>query len=174
MTKKEKRMKKNKDKGIVDFFMVQTHFFKDLNKWIEEMNDPRNISYTTYSQTDLIYLGIMKNVCAVESMRQMEEKFNETICADTLRLLSGNKKLEEVPHYDTLNYYLERLSSECLSDLRKKMITSLIRGKQFYSKRLLGKYWRVILDGTGVASFEERHCENCLYGKRKNKEGKED
>ena len=173
MTKKEKRLKRNKDRGIVDFIMVQTHFFKDLKKWIEELKDPRNLCYTTYSQTDLVYLGIMKNVCAVDSMRQMEEKFNETICADTLRLLSGNQKLEEVPHYDTLNYYLERLSPACLSDLRKKMITSLIRGKQFYNNRLLGKYWRIILDGTGVASFEERHCENCLYGKRKNQEGKE-
>lgn len=174
MTKKEKRMKRDSDKGIIDFLMVQTHFFKDLKKWIEEMNDPRNVSYTTYSQTDLIYLGIMKNVCAVESMRQMEEKFNETVCADTLRLISGNQKLEEVPHYDTLNYYLERLSPDCLAELRKKMVISLIRGKQFYRNRLLGKYWKIVLDGTRIATFEERHCENCLYGTRENKEGKKE
>ena len=160
MTKEEKREKRKKDRGIVDFIMIQTHFFKEFQKWIEEMTDPRHLSYTTYTQTDLIYLGILKNVCSVESMRQMEEKFNETVCADTLRLLSGNQKLKEVPHCDTLNYYLELLSPDCLSELRKKMVTSLIRGKQFYSNRLLGKYWRVILDGTGVACFEERHCDN--------------
>ena len=96
------------------------------------MKDPRNLCYTTYSQTDLVYLGIMKNVCAVDSMRQMEEKFNETICADTLRLLSGNQKLEEVPHYDTLNYYLERLSPACLSDLRKKNIDNFIYNFFFF------------------------------------------
>ena len=55
-----------------------------------------------------------------------------------------------MPHYDTLNYYLEKLSPECLSGLRKKMVTALIRGKQFNKNRLLGKYWRVILDGTGL------------------------
>ena len=173
MTKEEKREKRKRDKGIVDFLMIQNHFFKEFKKWIEEMADPRNPSYITYTQTDFIYLGILKNVCSVDSMRQMEEKFNETTCAETLRWLSGNRKLKEVPHYDTLNYYLERLSPECLSELRKKMVTSLIRGKQFYSNRLLGKYWRVILDGTGVASFEERHCENCLHETRVFKGGRE-
>lgn len=131
--------------------MIQNHFFKDFRQWIGEMNDPRNPSYTTYTQADFVYLGILKNVCSIESMRQMKEKFNEEVCADTLRLLSGNRKLKEVLHYDTLNYYLEELSPECLSELRKKMVTVLIRGKQFYCARLLGKYWRVILDGTGMA-----------------------
>ena len=172
MTREEKRARKKKDRGIVDFIMIQTHFFKDLKRWIEEMDDPRNPSYITYTQTDLIFLGILKNVCSIESMRQMDEKFNETVCADTLRILSGNHKSREIPHYDTLNYYLERLSPECLSDLRKKMVTRLIRGKQFYNNRLSDKYWRVILDGTGTACFSERHCENCLYEVRNYKNGK--
>lgn len=43
---------------------------------------------------------------------------------------------------------LEKLSPDCLSELRKKMVKSLIKGKQFNRNRLLGKYWRVILDGT--------------------------
>lgn len=86
--------------------------------------------------------------------------------------MSGNQKLNEMPHYDTLNYYLERLSPDCLSDLRKKMITSLIRGKQFNRGRLLGKYWRVILDGTGLLYFRERHCENCLCTTRRMDDGK--
>lgn len=171
MTKEEKRAKKKKDRGIVDFLMIQNHFFKDFRNWIEEMEDPRNKSYITYGQSDLVYLGILKNICSVKSMRQMEEEFNEENCADTLRLLSGNTKTKEVPHYDTLNYYLERLSPECLSELRKKMVTNLIRGKQFYRSRLLGKYWRVILDGTGTVSFSERHCENCLKATQMGKHG---
>ena len=69
-------------------------------------------------------------------MRGMDENFNEENCIGTLRILSGNKKLNEMPHYDTLNYYLERLSPECVSALRKKMVTSLIRGKQFNKGRI--------------------------------------
>ena len=172
MTKREKRKQKEKDRGIVDFMMVTNHFFHSFGKWISEMTDPRNPGYITYAQTDLVYMGILKNVCGQHTMREMEENFNKTNCIDTLRIMSGNRKLEEMPHYDTLNYYLEKLSPDCLSDLRKKMIVSLIRGKQFHKNRLLGKYWRVILDGTGLFCFKERHCDNCLCTTRRNEDGK--
>lgn len=173
MKKAEKRKRKQKDRGIVDFMMIQTHFFKELPKWIAEMKDPRNQSYITYTQSDLIYMGMLKNICSIESMRQMDESFNEDVCIETLGKFSGHKGLKEMPHYDTLNYYLERLSCECLSELRRKMVLSLIRGKQFYKGRLLNRYWRVILDGTGLFYFKERHCENCLCSVRKDTEGKE-
>ena len=172
MRKQEKRARKKKDRGIIDFMMVSHHFFHDLREWLMEMDDPRNQSYIIYTQADLLYMGILKNVCAQYSMREMEENFNRETCIDTLRILSGNKKLEEMPHYDTLNYYLERLSPECLSGLRKKMVTSLIRGKQFNKNRLLGKYWRIILDGTGLCYFKEKHCENCLCTVRTGEDGK--
>lgn len=132
MKKRDKREHKKRDRGIVDFMMIINHFFHSLKEWILEMEDPRNQSYITYTQADLTYMGILKNVCGQHSMREMEE----------------------MPHYDTLNYYLEKLSPECLADLRKKMICSLIRGKSFHKRRLLGKYWRVILDGTGFIENE--------------------
>lgn len=172
MTKKEKRKRKKQDRGIVDFMMVANHFFHALKEWILEMDDPRNPSYTTYTQTDLTYMAILKNVCGQHSMREMEENFNKETCIATLRLMSGNQNLEEMPHYDTLNYYLEKLSPDCLSGLRKKMVTSLIRGKQFNRGRMLGKYWRIILDGTGLFYFKEKHCDNCLCVTRKTDDGK--
>lgn len=84
------------------------------------MEDPRNQSYITYTQADLTYMGILKNICGQYSMREMEENFNDDNCIATLKLLSGNQYLEEMPHYDTVNYYLEKLSPDCLSELRKR------------------------------------------------------
>lgn len=162
MKKEEKRKIKEKDRGIVDFIRLQQHFWKDLNIWINEMADPRNPSYITYTQADLVFMGILKNVCAQESMREMDENFNEETCIGTLSQMSGDRTLKEMPHYDTLNYYLERLSPQCLAGLRAKMMAPLIRSKQFYRNRLLGKYWRVVLDGTQLFCFKEKHCENCL------------
>lgn len=115
-----------------------------------KMTDPRNPSYITYTQADLVWMGILKNVCSVLTMKSMEEQFNEEQCIHTLRIFSGDHRLEEMPHCDTLNYYLEKLSPSCLSDLRRRMMKSLIRNKSFYKGRLLGKYWRVIIDGTGL------------------------
>lgn len=126
-----KRKKKEKDRGIVDLMMIMRHFFKELPEWIEEMNDPRHPSYVTYKQSDLFYMGLMKNLCGIKTMHAMEELFNEKNCIETLRILSGDKNLMEMPHSDTLNYYLERLSPNCLSQLRKKLIKKLIRMKSF-------------------------------------------
>ena len=54
----------------------------------------------------------------------------------------------------------------------EKDAKKLIRGKQFNKNRLLGKYWRVILDGTGLCYFKERHCKNCLCTVRVDESGK--
>lgn len=162
ITKAKKRKAKKEDRGIVDLMRIMYHFFKELPQWINEMKDPRNPSYTIYTQSDLVFMGILKNMCAIKTMRSMEEKFNEETCIETLSIISGDKNLAEMPHSDTLNYYLEKLSPECLAEVRKKMIKSLIRKKSFNRSRLQGKYWRVIIDGTGLFYFKEKHCENCL------------
>lgn len=171
MTKAQKRKLKEKDKGIVGFIMLLQHFWKDLNIWVNEMTDPRNPSYISYTQADLFFMGILKNVCAQKSMREMDENFNTGVCIDTLAWMSGDRNLKEMPHYDTLNYYLERLSPQCLAGLRVKMLASLIRSKQFYRNRLLGKYWRIVLDGTQLFCFKEKHCENCLRTTYTTKDG---
>lgn len=171
LRKADKRKIKEQDKGIVDFAKIVKHYFKNLREWINEMLDPRHQSYIIYTQADLVILGILKNICSIKSMHQMEEKFNETVCIHNLKVLSGNKSLEEMPHYDTLNYYLEQLSPDCLDKLRGKMIKSLIRSKTFNTARIAGGYWRVILDGTGLFHFKERHCENCLKTVKVNESG---
>ena len=56
MNKKEKRKIKEKDRGIVDIAVIANHFFKDLLKWINEMNDPRQRGYIKYEQQILLYL----------------------------------------------------------------------------------------------------------------------
>ena len=105
-TKAKKRKLTQEDKSIVDLIRIIFHFFKDLTKWIEEINDPRDERYTTYTQADYIYMGILKNICAIETMRGMDEQFNEENCIDTLSILSGDDSLYEMPHRDSLNNYL--------------------------------------------------------------------
>jgi len=56
--------------------MIMYHFFKELPAWIDEMNDPRHLSYITYKQFDLFYIGLMKNLCDIKTMHAMEEQFN--------------------------------------------------------------------------------------------------
>lgn len=172
VTKRLKREKRLCNREITDFIQNQRHFFKDLNVWIDQMTDPRNDAYTTYTQQDLVWLGILKNVCGIESMRQMNECFNEETCIETLSFVAEHKGLEEIPDFTTLNNYLEKLSPDCLSDLRKRMVKGLIRSKIFLKNRFLGKYWPVILDGTGLFHFKEKHCGNCLVRTVTDEDGK--
>jgi len=51
------------------------------------------------------------------------------------------------------------------------MIRNLIRSKAFNNSRLFGDSWRIILDGTGLFHFKERHCENCLKTTKTNEDG---
>ena len=76
MRKREKRERKKQEHGIVDFMMVTNHFFLSLRVWILELDVPRNPSYITYTQADLGYKAILKNICGQHSMRKMEENFN--------------------------------------------------------------------------------------------------
>ena len=49
----------------------------------------------------------------------MKEQFNEQTCIDTLKILSGEGSLVEMPHCDTLNYNLEKLSNGSLAKMGK-------------------------------------------------------
>lgn len=44
--------------------------------------------------------------------------------------------------------------------------------KIFDNSRVEGKYRRIILDGTGLYYFREKHCDNCLSATRTDKDGK--
>lgn len=59
------------------------------------------------------------NICAVKTMHFMEKQFHEEDCMDTLRGLSGDRNLAEMPYSETLNDYFEKFSLKCLTDVRK-------------------------------------------------------
>lgn len=42
------------------------------------------------------------------------------------------------------------------------MVQKLIRSKMFDKYRYKGKYYQIVIDGTGMVTFKERHCQHCL------------
>lgn len=170
LTRIKKKILREKDKGIIDFVKMQNHFFPDLIDDLSKINDPRKENYIEYLIEELIYPVILKNSCSIESMRQMTEWFEDAKCASNLGKLMG-REIEHIPHYDTINNILERLDINELNDIRLKMIKKLIRSKTFYQAKMAKGQWMIILDGTGLYHFKEKHCDNCLVKELTDKEG---
>jgi hypothetical protein len=105
---------------------------------------------------------ILKNVCSIASMQEMNQTFNEDECVKNIYKILKLEEKEYLPHYVTINECLSKLDISELEKIRKGMIYSLIRKKSFDDAKFLGKYWLIIVDATQLFSFKERHCEQCL------------
>jgi len=62
----------------------------------------------------------------------------------------------------TVDHVIRLLEAEELEGLQKSLLKTLINRKIFTSSRFLGKYYCIAIDGTGLFSFDERHCDHCL------------
>ena len=75
-----------------------------------------------------------------------------------------------LPHQDTINDLLRLLPPIELEEFKVSMVRELLEKKTLHKWRLMGKYFVVAIDGTGVNSYTERHCDKCLV--RTHKSGK--
>ena len=124
--------------------------------------DARNQSYVTYEIEVIIFVMILKNICSIESMQEMNELFNEDTCVKNIYKVLGLEEKNYLPHYVTVNECLSRLDNKELEKIRKKMVYGIIRKRSFEYGKFLGEKWLVIVDATQLFSFRERHCEHCL------------
>jgi hypothetical protein len=124
--------------------------------------DTRHQSYITYEIEVILYVMILKNVCSIASMQEMNDTFNEDDCVSNIYKILGIEEKEWLPHYVTINECLSKLDPTELGKVRKKMIYDIIRKKSFDGAKFLGTHWLVIVDATQLFCFKDRHCEYCL------------
>lgn len=67
-----------------------------------------------------------------------------------------------LPHQDTVAGVLKCLDPKELDGLKMDLMSQQFEQKWLRKHRLLGEYYLVAVDGTGVVSFDHRHCEHCL------------
>lgn len=170
ITRKEKRNREKETNYFFEFNKVLSHFFKDMNKRLSKVKDPRHQSYITYDVELILYMMIMKNACNVGSMRNMTNQFNKEECIENMKKHFKIDTLEELPHYDTINDFLSELEHEELGNIRSYMIKKLFEKRCFEQYRINGKYWGIIVDGTGLFTFDKKHCEHCLRREYTNEE----
>lgn len=171
MNRREKREMKKEVEVFSDVVKIIKQYFPCLTEKLEELTDVRHQSYVEYSMSVITITRLLGLICGLKSMRQMTESFNTNETIENIsKLLSI--ELEELPHYDTINDVFENIDITELQKIQKYMVTRLIRSKMFDKYRFKGKYFQIVIDGTGLATFRERHCNNCL--KRTYNKGQED
>lgn len=171
MNRKEKRKLKKEINMFLDVVKIIKQYFPQLTKKLDKLTDTRHQSYVEYEMSVITVTRLVGLICGITSMRGTTEKLNtEEAIKNIAELLEI--ELEEIPHYDTINDVFEKIKIDELRKIQKYMVTRLIRSKMFDKYRYKNKYFQIVIDGTGIMSFKERHCNHCL--KKTYNKGEED
>ena len=164
ITRKKAREHLNQLKLACELSKIIKHCFPDLVTLLKQIPDPRNQSYITYPSIVLLMTRILSSVFYISSMRKTSEEFNSDIVIENIWELCGEEQtVNELPYWETINRYLEKLDNECLQEKVCELCRRLIRSRTFEEARIRGKYWQIIIDGTGLYSTRDEVDEKCPY-----------
>ena len=147
------------------FLGTTKHFFGNFVSLFRKVDDPRNPNQVKYPLGALLFTGVFMFLCRLGSRRQINYQFRgSNRSRDKFKALFD---VEDIPHGDTLNYGFMQLNPDEVQETICRMVETLIRKKVLYPWRLLGQYFMIAIDGTGMLTFSERHCPHCLTQKLK-------
>jgi hypothetical protein len=147
--------------AVLQIFLATVHhYFGSFNQLFAPVTDPRQPALITYPLAALLVAGLLLFICHLGARRQINHKLRgNQASAAKFETLFG---VPQCPHGDTLEAAGSRLQPAELQEVVSGMTETLIRRKVLTATRLLGHYYLVAIDGTGVLVFPERHCAQCL------------
>lgn len=163
MNRKQKR-ELRKDKSLVcNLYNIIDKYLPNLFNLFNNLKDIRQKGKITYSMKTICVTRLFALLCGITTMNSLTNKFNND---NTITNLSKiiNEDLSDLPHYDTINNVFDDLDIDELRLIQKYIVNTLIRSKMFDKFKYNGKY-QVLVDGTGLITFNEKHCDHCLVKK---------
>lgn len=137
-----------------------THCFGGFPELFRTVLDPRNPKLITYPLPMILASGVLMYLLRLGARRQVQHWLRgNALSVAKFEALFG---VPNCPHGDTLNYVYTRIAVDDVQEVVTGMTETLIRQKILYRYRLLDQYFLVVVDGTGVLTYAERHCPNCL------------
>ncbi|MEE9373348.1 MAG: hypothetical protein V3V00_09875, partial [Saprospiraceae bacterium] len=91
------------------------------------------------------------------SRNQTNEDREEAQFRSNYKFIFGLK----LPHLDTVNDVMKKLDPEILESCRGHIIKYLLNKRTLHKFRLLGKYFNIAIDGSGVYAFDKKPYEHC-------------
>jgi hypothetical protein len=154
------------DRVLAVTFGTIEHFFGDVAALFSGVADPRNPNKIDHPLGALALAGVLMFLFRLQARRQVALLLRTRAAAETFNTLFGTSRF---PHGDTLDYGFSRLDAQDMQAVVSGMPRRLIANKTLNQFRLLGKYFVVAGDGTGILSFPKRHCAHCLTRKHNGK-----
>ena len=170
MNRKEKREKKEEINLLNELVTIMKQYFPELINKFEGLTDTRNQSYITYQMKVIFMVRLMGLMCEMKSMNGMTRDLNTEKAINNIAKIF-KVKLEEIPHCDTINDVFQNINIEELEEIRKYMITKIIRSKMVNRYRIRNRYYHIIVDGTGLATSRKKYNKNCLVKNKTDKKG---
>lgn len=165
MNRKEKR-DLMKDKSLVcSLYNIIDKCLPRLFIMFENLTDARQKGKVTYSMKSICVTRLFALLCGITSMNSLTNKFNNLNTINNLSKII-NEDLSDLPHYDTINNVFDDLNIDELRRIQKYIVNALIRSKMFDKFRYNGKF-QVLIDGTGLVTFNYKHCEHCTVKSHK-------
>lgn len=142
------------------FLLTVQRFFGGFTCLFEPLSDPRHPLYVTYPLSALVTTGVLMFLFRLGARRQINAFLRGNgPSAAKFQALFG---VETCPHGDTLNAAFARLKLDEVQETVTGLVRTLIRKKVLYRHRLLDRYFLIVIDGTGMLTFSQRHCPHCL------------
>lgn len=162
MSREQERIRRKLESNpVMECNKVRNKYCPNLFRNFADTKDPRNLSYTEYSNSELLGTMFYKGIAGIESMQSMTYEFNRESVVKNLYRFMGESGKEYLPHAVTVNEYLERLDPDELQKVQQEQVYGLIRSKAFYDARFQKK-WLVIVDGTQTYSGSRKLNDGCL------------
>ncbi len=96
-------------------------------------------------------------------MRKTSQKFNSDIVIQNIWGLCGeDPAVDELPYWETINKYLERLETRKLQDVVHELVRRLLRSRTFKGAGIRNKYWQIMIDGIQIHSSRKELDEKSL------------
>ncbi|MCK5538765.1 MAG: hypothetical protein KAI79_18210 [Bacteroidales bacterium] len=147
---------------IRQIYKTIIHYFPDLFDRINKFADCRERKQ--YEIAELVVGAIAMFLFKEGSRNAMNNDRKETKFSKNYYRLFKLK----LSHMDTVDDMFRILKEEELELLKATLVAGLIEQRVFRKFRFLGKSYIIAIDGTGIVSFNNKHCEACLQKKSKN------
>ena len=172
MNRKERREKKSEINILNNLVTIIRQYFPELICQFNGLTDVRNQSYIKYEMKVIFIVRLMGLMCEIKSMQGLTREMNTKETIENIAKIC-DLELEEIPHCDTINDVFENIKIEELEKIRKYMINKMIRNKMLDRYKIRGKYYHIVVDGTGLATSRKKYNKNCIVKNKTDKKGNE-